>query len=88
VVRAHLAFVIDARRRGDEHGPLDWTPEVSHPLNDGEKVITDAVLHYTPIRPGQRTTLRTFIEVDRATMGSERLATKLIDYARLWAYEP
>jgi hypothetical protein len=49
---------------------------------------TEPALHYTPIRPGQRTKLRAFIEVDRATMGSERLATKLIDYARLWAYEP
>ncbi|MGW2936345.1 replication-relaxation family protein [Streptomyces sp. NPDC001156] len=87
-VRAHLAFVADARRRGDEHGPLDWTPEVAHPLSDGEKLIADAVLHYTLIRAGQRTKLRAFIEVDRATMGSERLATKLIEYARLWAYEP
>jgi hypothetical protein len=88
VLRAHLAFATDARRRGDEHGPLDWTPEVAHPLNDGEKLIADAVLHYTLIRAGQRTKLRAFIEVDRATMGSERLATKLIEYARLWAYEP
>jgi hypothetical protein len=88
VVRTHLAFVADARRRGDEHGHLDWTPEVSHPLSDGEKIITDAVLHYTLIRANQRTKLRAFIEVDRTTMGSERLATKLIDYARLWAYEP
>ncbi|WP_438307034.1 replication-relaxation family protein (plasmid) [Streptomyces sp. HUAS TT11] len=87
-VRAHLAFAQDARRRGDEHGHLDWTPEVAHPLSDGEKVITDAVLHYTLIRGEQRTKLRAFIEVDRATMGSERLATKLIEYARLWTYEP
>lgn len=32
VVRAHLAFAADARRLGHEHGPWDWTPEVSHPL--------------------------------------------------------
>jgi hypothetical protein len=88
VVRTHLAFVADARRRGDEHGHLDWTPEVSHPLSDGEKIITDAVMHYTLIGDDQRTKLRAFVEVDRATMGSERLAAKLIEYARLWSYEP
>ncbi|MCF1510437.1 replication-relaxation family protein [Streptomyces glomeratus] len=88
VVRTHLAFVTDARLRGDEHGPLDWTPEVSHPLSDGERIITDAVMHYTLIDEDERTKLRAFVEVDRATMGSERLASKLIEYARLWSYEP
>ncbi|MEU6260449.1 replication-relaxation family protein [Streptomyces sp. NPDC047043] len=88
VVRTHLAFVTDARRRGDEHGPLDWTPEVAHPLSDGERIITDAVMHYTLNEDDERTQLRAFIEVDRATMSSERLACKLIDYARLWSYQP
>ncbi|MEV5989323.1 replication-relaxation family protein [Streptomyces sp. NPDC052051] len=88
VVRTHLAFVADARRRGDEHGYLDWTPEVSHPLSDGEKIIADAVMHYTLIGDDQRTKLRAFVEVDRSTMSSERLAAKLIEYARLWSYEP
>ncbi|MER5184770.1 replication-relaxation family protein [Streptomyces sp. NPDC002896] len=88
VVRSHLTFVADARRRGDEHGHLDWTPEVSHPLSDGEKIIADAVMHYTLTGHEQRTKLRAFVEVDRATMGSERLAAKLIEYARLWSYEP
>ncbi|MEU9014661.1 replication-relaxation family protein [Streptomyces sp. NPDC048479] len=88
VVRTHLAFVADARRRGDEHGHLDWTPEVSHPLSDGEKIITDALMHYTLIGEDHRTKLRAFVEVDRTTMSSERLASKLIEYARLWSYEP
>ncbi|MER6370142.1 replication-relaxation family protein [Streptomyces mirabilis] len=88
VVRTHLAFVTDARRHGDEHGHLDWTPEVSHPLSDGEKIITDALMHYTVIGEDQRTKLRAFVEVDRTTMSSERLASKLIEYARLWSYEP
>lgn len=88
VLRTHLAFVADARERGDEHGFLDWTPEVSHALGDGEKIITDALMHYTLTGPGQRTKLRAFVEVDRTTMSSERLASKLIDYARLWSYEP
>lgn len=88
VVRTHLVFVADARRRGDEHGHLDWTPEMSHPVGDGEKVIPDAVMHYTVTGEDQRTKLRAFVEVDRATMSSERLAAKLIEYARLWSYEP
>ncbi|WP_043687617.1 replication-relaxation family protein [Streptomyces xylophagus] len=88
VLRSHLAFVTDARRRGDEHGHLDWTPEVAHPLSDGERIIADAVMHYTLIGDDERTKLRAFVEVDRTTMGSERLASKLIEYARLWSYEP
>lgn len=88
VLRTHLAFVADARRRGDEHGHLDWTPEVSHPIGDGERLIADALMHYTLTGGHQRANLRAFIEVDRATMSSERLAAKLIDYARLWSYEP
>ncbi|MFG2030486.1 replication-relaxation family protein [Streptomyces sp. NPDC048825] len=88
VLRTHLAFVADARRRGDEHGHLDRTPEVSHSIGDGEKVIADAVMHYTLINGQQRRKLRAFVEIDRATMSSERLAAKLIEYARLWSYEP
>ncbi|MFF4035993.1 replication-relaxation family protein [Streptomyces sviceus] len=88
VLRTHLAFVADARRRGDEHGHLDWTPEVFHAIGDGEKVVADAVMHYTLIESQQRRKLRAFVEVDRATMSSERLAAKLIEYARLWTYEP
>ncbi|MFF4755258.1 replication-relaxation family protein [Streptomyces sp. NPDC002514] len=88
VLRTHLAFVADARRRGDEHGHLDWTPEVFHAIGDGEKVVADAVMHYTLTEGKQRRKLRAFVEVDRATMSSERLAAKLIEYARLWAHEP
>lgn len=88
VLRTHLAFVADARRRGDEHGHLDWTPEVFHAIGDGERVVADAVMHYTLIDGQQRRKLRAFVEVDRATMSSERLAAKLIEYARLWAHEP
>ncbi|MEU0949843.1 replication-relaxation family protein [Streptomyces canus] len=87
VVRAHQAFVADARRRGDEHSHLDWTPEVSHPIGDGEKVIADAVMYYTVVDGEHRRKLRAFVEVDRSTMSSERLAAKLIEYARLFQYE-
>ncbi|MFE9024358.1 replication-relaxation family protein [Streptomyces sp. NPDC007808] len=88
VLRTHLQFVADARRRGDEHGHLDWTPEVFHSIGDGEKVVADAVMHYTLTGGQQRRKLRAFVEVDRATMSSERLAAKLIEYARLWTYDP
>lgn len=88
VLRTHLTLVADARRRRDEHRHLDWTPEVFHAIGDGEKVVADAVMHYTLIDGQQRRKLRAFVEVDRATMGAERLAAKLIEYARLWTYEP
>ncbi|MEU6071836.1 MULTISPECIES: replication-relaxation family protein [Streptomyces] len=87
VVRAHLAFAEDARRLGHEHGPWDWTPEVSHSIGEGERVMADAVLYYTVIEGAQRRKLRAFVEVDRTTMSSERLAVKLIEYARLFQYE-
>ncbi|MFI6055653.1 replication-relaxation family protein [Streptomyces violascens] len=89
VVRAHLTFVTDARNLGDEHGHLDWTPEVAHSLGDSERVIADALMYYVlHTGDGSRTKLRALVEVDRATTSSERLATKLIDYARLHTYTP
>ncbi|MCH5677260.1 replication-relaxation family protein [Streptomyces gilvus] len=87
VVRAHVAFAADARLLGHEHGPWDWTPEVSHPLGEGERLVADAVLHYTVTDGQHRRKLRAFVEVDRTTMSSERLAVKLIEYARLFQYE-
>jgi len=90
VLRAHLAFLAAARQRGDEYGPMDWVPEIAHRLPDtgGEdKLIADAVLHYTATTP-RRLQYRAFIEIDRATMSSERLARKLISYARFNDYTP
>ncbi|MER5582238.1 replication-relaxation family protein [Streptomyces asoensis] len=86
-VRAHLAFATAARRLGHEHGPWDWTPEVAHPIGDGDRLVADALLHYTAIHDHHRRKLRAFIEIDRTTMSSERLAVKLIDYARLYHLE-
>ncbi|WP_079176571.1 replication-relaxation family protein [Streptomyces sp. MUSC 14] len=87
VLRAHLPFAEDARRLGHEHGPWDWTPEVSHSIGEGERIVPDAVMHYTVVNGEHRRKLRAFVEIDRATMSSERLAVKLIDYARLFRYE-
>ncbi|MEU9087491.1 replication-relaxation family protein [Streptomyces sp. NPDC048357] len=89
-VRAHLAFLADARARGDEYQPLDWMPEVTHRLPDtgGEdRLIADAVFHYTAVHP-RRLHYRAFVEIDRTTMSSERLARKLIAYARFHDYTP
>ncbi|MFJ9909730.1 replication-relaxation family protein [Streptomyces sp. NPDC101152] len=87
VLRAHLAFAEDARRLGHEHGPWDWAPEVSHSIGEGERIVADAVMYYTVAENEHRRKLRAFVEVDRTTMSSERLAVKLIEYARLHQYE-
>ncbi|MFD9338643.1 replication-relaxation family protein [Streptomyces sp. NPDC060028] len=89
-VRAHLTFLADARSHGDEYEPLDWVPEVTHRLPDtgGEdRLIADAVFHYTVTSP-RRLQYRAFVEIDRTTMSSERLARKLITYARFHSYTP
>ncbi|WP_042370613.1 replication-relaxation family protein [Streptacidiphilus neutrinimicus] len=90
VLRTHLAFLTDARRRGDEYGPLDWTPEVYHRLSESrsEALIPDALLRYTANHDSGRTQLRAFVEVDRATMSSERLASKLMTYSRFLDHTP
>ncbi|MEU6375517.1 replication-relaxation family protein [Streptomyces sp. NPDC046909] len=87
VVRTHLTFAADARRLGHEHGPWDWTPEVAHSIGEAERLVADAVMHYTVVDGEHRRKLRAFVEIDRTTMSSERLAVKLIEYARLFHYE-
>ncbi|MFB8026865.1 MULTISPECIES: replication-relaxation family protein [unclassified Streptomyces] len=89
-IRAHMTFLEEARSRGDEYGALDWVPEIAHRLPDtgGEdRLIADAVMHYTASSP-RRLQFRSFVEIDRATMSSERLASKLISYARFHDYTP
>jgi hypothetical protein len=44
-------------------------------------------MHYTAVDGEHRRKLRAFVEVDRSTMSSERLAVKLIEYGRLFQYE-
>ena len=67
--------------------PVGLDPEVSHPIGEGERLVADAVMHYTVVDGEHRRKLRAFVEVDRTTMSSERLAVKLIEYARLHEYE-
>ncbi|MFI6358487.1 replication-relaxation family protein [Streptomyces sp. NPDC050743] len=89
VTETALLFLEDARRRGELCRPLDWLPEVYHPIGGGEAVIPDALMYYRrgPV-DGEGSMLRAFVEVDRATMGPERLAAKLTAYARLYHYVP
>jgi hypothetical protein len=92
VTRSAVAFLDDARARRDEFGPLDWRVEVAHPLRDGavdgeRMLIADALMRYTRTAP-KRALLRAFVEVDRATESSERLASKVISYARFHAALP
>ncbi|MGV9606054.1 replication-relaxation family protein [Streptomyces sp. NPDC003631] len=90
VTETALAFVQDARRHGDVCQPLDWIPEVYHSLGSGEALIPDALLYYrrqAKERDGW-SMLRAFVEVDRATMGPERLAAKISAYERLSRHVP
>ncbi|MFF8775290.1 replication-relaxation family protein [Kitasatospora sp. NPDC015120] len=89
VVRTHVAFVAGARAAGDECAPLDFLPEVYHRFGEGRDgaVIPDGLLHY--VQAGQHRRLhRAFVEVDRGTMASEKLAAKLIGYARFHEHHP
>lgn len=90
VTETALAFLEDARRGGELCQPLDWIPEVHHPIGSGEAVIPDALLYYRhgPVDGNNGSMLRAFLEVDRATMGPERLAAKLSAYERLHRYVP
>ncbi|MEU3616318.1 replication-relaxation family protein [Streptomyces sp. NPDC006872] len=92
VTETGLQFLLDARRREEVCRPLDFLPEVHHPIGGGEAVIPDALLYYQRGRldgdGDVRSMLRAFLEVDRATMGPERLAAKLGAYARFHRYAP
>ncbi|MFG2792258.1 replication-relaxation family protein [Streptomyces sp. NPDC048419] len=72
-----LLFLQDVRRRGELCRPLDWLSKVYHPVGGGEAVIPDALLYdrHGPA-DGDGAMMRAFVEVDRATMGPERLAAQ------------
>jgi protein involved in plasmid replication-relaxation len=81
-----LAFVRAARARGDDCGPLAWRHEIAHPAGPkrGDLVIADALLSYLTATPAGGPPLQQrFIELDRATVPADALATKLARYAAL-----
>ncbi|MGW0877183.1 replication-relaxation family protein [Streptomyces sp. NPDC002740] len=90
ITETGLQFLLDARRRWEVCRPLDFLPKVHHPIGSGEAVIPDALIYYQRGSQdrGDRSMLRAFLEVDRATMGPERLTVKLRAYARLHQYTP
>ncbi|MCC2280563.1 replication-relaxation family protein [Streptomyces sp. ET3-23] len=92
VTRTAVVFHEDAAVRGDEFTGMDWSVEVAHSIRDGaadgdRMLIADALMRYTRTSP-HRSLLRAFVEVDRATESSERLASKLISYARYHSGHP
>lgn len=86
---AAICFLRAARKRGDEFGPLSWRQEVAHPLSTGRgrrrrTLFADAVLTY--VRHAEKITYleQVFLELDRATLSVDRLATELSRYADLY----
>jgi Replication-relaxation len=87
-----LCFVQAARERGDDCGPWAWRHEIAHTIGhqpgqrQAEHVIADALLTYQRTTPEQTSFHYRLIELDRATMPVDDLATKLGRYARLYRY--
>lgn len=87
-----IAYLTEARRRGDECGPLSWRHEIAHPTGGrrGAQLVADALLGYLATDPdADSVTLhQRLLELDRGTMPVEALLDKLRAYSRLRAYEP
>ena len=85
-----IAFVNAARARGHRCGPFSWRHEIAHPIGSlrgqrrREVVIADALLTYELIDGDQTSFHYRFLELDRTTLPTDALATKLTRYARLY----
>ncbi len=89
---AAICFLLAARKRGDEFGPLSWRHEVSHPLTVRRgrrrpRLVTDAVFTYVLVEGADLSLAPRFVELDRATLGIDRLAAELGRYADLYRAE-
>lgn len=91
---AAICWLTAARERGDEFGPLSWRHEVWHPLTQGrgrrrQRLVADAVFSYVLVAEGgdDLSVAPRFIELDRATLGVDRLAAELARYADLYRAE-
>lgn len=85
---AAICFLEAARERDDEFGPFSWRHEVSHPLSRGRgrrrrALVADAVFTYLLIDGEGVAIEQRFLELDRATLSVDRLATELARYAEL-----
>jgi hypothetical protein len=66
--------------------PLVMFPSAAVAVSDGNlRLLLEQ--RRRSVESEHRRKLRAFVEVDRSTMSSERLAVKLIEYARLFQYE-
>lgn len=84
-----IAFLRAARQRGHDFGPESWRHEVAHDLRTGPRqpadtLIADAVLRYWMAGSGGAPTVHyRFLELDRATLQMDDLASRLARYALL-----
>jgi DNA-binding MarR family transcriptional regulator len=89
-----IAFLEAARSRGDEFTPRSWRHEVAHPIGPppgmrrGELLIADAVFTYLYRTADNLSLHYRFVELDRGTLPSYKLAAKLARYARLYRFRP
>jgi hypothetical protein len=89
-----IAFMQAARQRGDDFGALSWRHEIAHRIpaagtGASELLIADALLTYLAHRQdGQLTFHYRLLELDRATVPTDTLATKLARYADLYHHTP
>jgi Replication-relaxation len=90
VNEAAIAFLRAARERGEDFGPLAWRHEVAHPLRPGTRarraraLISDAVLTYLRLTADEVLLEQRFLELDRATLPVDALASELARYAELF----
>jgi hypothetical protein len=87
-----IAFLQAARERGDDFGPLGWRHEIAHAAPAagharGELLIADALLTYLALGPAHELTFHyRLLELDRATVPTDTLASKLARYADLYRH--
>jgi hypothetical protein len=89
-----IAFMRAARERGDDFGPFGWRHEIAHQApaaghTRGELLIADALLTYLALGPRDELTFHyRLLELDRATVPTDTLASKLARYADLYRHAP
>lgn len=87
---AGISFLIAARDRGDEFGPMAWRHEVAHLLpgrrgaRARKRVVSDAVLTYLRVTAEELVVEQRFLELDRSTLSVDRLAAELGRYVTLY----
>jgi len=86
---AAICFLRAAAERGEDFGPLAWRHEVFHPISRqrGKRrrsLVADAVFTYLRDDGEEIAIEQRFLELDRATLSVDRLATELARYGELY----